>query len=312
MSRIPPIARLLAASAMAALVLTAGSADAAPKKKASKPTLEGYWETPAGQVKLERKGDAVRGVLSAPAKGIGLDPGTPVFEGTFYEDSLSGDARVVIVQPACGAEPSKAFVTLLLTRSGRLTGGASSKAPCAKDLPPVRWLKADGPRGASAMKAPSAVPEGTYDPRGHRKAELPKGVRAVMKEGEQALITGRFEEARKLFLQAIKLDPKVGEAYNGVGVTFYARNDYDSAIDWYKQGLEAAPGFADLYYNLACAYALRGKTSMALRYLKLAASKGYVEVEALDKDPDLESLRSEPDFVLIRGMMETPAPPMPE
>lgn len=285
---------------------------AAAEKKPERPAVEGFWETPAGQLELRRKGERVLGRLVAPVAGGALGANTPVFEGTFFEDSLSGELRVGVVAPGCGAAADRAFVMLLLTRSGKLTGGASSKAACAGQVPSVTFTRsAAGPRSLAAMAAPP-LPDGTYDPRGIRVRELPKSVGTLMLEGEEALHAGRFEDARKLFEAALAKDDKVGEAYNGVGVTFYARNDFDAAIGWYKRGLEAAPGFRDLYYNLACAYSLVGKKAMALRYLRLAVTKGYVELEPLDKDPDLDPLRDDPDFQTIRAAVETPPPPMPE
>jgi hypothetical protein len=63
---------------------------------------------------------------------------------------------------------------------------------------------------------------------------------------------------------------------------------------------------------MACSYALKGKKPLALRYLRLAANKGYTEVEALDGDTDLESLREEPEFKEIREQMVNPPPPVPD
>ncbi len=44
-------------------------------------------------------------------------------------------------------------------------------------------------------------------------------------------------------------------------------------------------------YNLACSYALAGKTGLAFRAIKCAVSLGYDDFEHLDNDPDLLLLR---------------------
>ena len=94
----------------------------------------------------------------------------------------------------------------------------------------------------------------------------------------------------------MKLDPKLPEAYNGVGVTYYARQDLKSAIEWYKKSLRVDPQFGDGYYNLACAYAVDGQLQAGLAYLKLAASKGYTDLDVIERDPDLEALRGLPEY----------------
>jgi hypothetical protein len=301
--------RMTALGGALAWMLTLAAAGSPP---AVRPAVEGVWETPAGRLEIRRKGEKVLGKLISVRGSSPLPVGTLALEGTYFEDNLSGELRLGVVAPECGAAAGRAFVTLLLTRSGKLTGGASSDAACARDLPGVTFIRAEPAAAPAGHMAAPPVPDGTYDPRGVRIRELPKTTRSLMLEAQAALTTGRFEEARRLFEAVLATDSKVGEAYNGVGATFYARNDYDAAIDWYKRGLEAAPGFGDLYYNLACAYSLLGKKNMALRYLRLASAKGYVEIEPMDKDPDLDPLRDEAEFKGIRAAMEAPAVPLPE
>lgn len=122
----------------------------------------------------------------------------------------------------------------------------------------------------------------------------------VMSDAQNFLAEGRFEEARERFLDAIEKDPTVAEAYNGVGVTFYARNQPADAESWYRRALAVDPDFGDAYYNLACLRAIGGKKGEALQLLELAARNGYTTDESLDQDPDLDSIRKEPRFVALR------------
>ena len=122
-------------------------------------------------------------------------------------------------------------------------------------------------------------------------------------DGMQYLQEGQFEKARVQFEKVVEKAPAVGEAYNGVGVTYAMRNDWETANEWYKKGLENAPGFGDLYYNLACSYAQLDRKSMALRYFKLAVTKGYTEVDAIDGDHDLDPLRAEAEFIALRKQL---------
>jgi acetyl esterase/lipase len=49
-------------------------------------------------------------------------------------------------------------------------------------------------------------------------------------------------------------------------------------------------------YNLACAYALAGRSSEALRALENAVDAGFADADLLANDPDLAALRAEPRF----------------
>lgn len=304
----PIVALLLPVLLVAPLPTFAAEPRPSPAPPARGP--EGAWDTPAGRVELARDGERVTGRIVAPRPGGPFAAGELVLQGTFVEDSVAARVRPGLVAPGCGALADEAWVTLLLTRSGRLTGALASRAPCAAATTSVTFTRAapaDAAPGRVMLGPPAA--QGAYDPRGQGADAFAR----LMHDGAAWLQEGRFEKARERFLEAIRLRADRGEAYNGVGVSFYARNDYDQAIEWYKRGLEADPGHPDLYYNLACAYALVGKKHMALRYLRLAALKGWTEVDALDKDPDWSALREarDPGFLEVRQLMVEPPPPLP-
>ena len=134
-----------------------------------------------------------------------------------------------------------------------------------------------------------------YDPRDARKGATPQGeAEKLLNQGVGLLKEGKFEQARALFQDAVQKDPQRAEAYNGVGVTFYARGDLDEALAWYKRSLEADPRFGDAFYNMACIYSLQNQPELAFRYLRLAALNRYSERDATEKDPDLVSLHGDP------------------
>src|SRR5262249_37193665 len=111
--------------------------------------------------------------------------------------------------------------------------------------------------------------------------------------GAAWLQEGKFERAQSAFRAALDKDPQRAEAYNGVGVTFYARGDLEEALAWYKRSLEADPRFGDAFYNMACNQALQSKRELAFRYLRMAALNHYQEREAMEKDGDLASLHDD-------------------
>jgi hypothetical protein len=126
---------------------------------------------------------------------------------------------------------------------------------------------------------------------------------AAMREGKELMDNGYFERARKKFLEATELDPTRPEAFNGIGVTYYGRNDFEEALGWYKKALEVDPNFGDAYYNMACIYALLKKNALAFRYLHIAVLNGFVQPEVMEGDPDLNNLRQEPKYQeILRSM----------
>ncbi len=56
-----------------------------------------------------------------------------------------------------------------------------------------------------------------------------------------------------------------------------------------------------IHYNLACSYALVGKVDQALQTLDHAITLGYHDSTYLQRDPDLEGVRSDPRFKALLG-----------
>ncbi len=141
---------------------------------------------------------------------------------------------------------------------------------------------------------------GTYDPMAALK--LTDKALQYKNEGKGLLGAGKFEQARAKFQAALKESPCDPFATNGVGITYYARNMYDEALEAYKKALVCDPNYQDAYYNIGCIYALQDKSDLAMRYLKIALMNGFVETDMMRKDPDLRSLQPIPEFqAMLRG-----------
>ena len=57
-------------------------------------------------------------------------------------------------------------------------------------------------------------------------------------------------------------------------------------------------------YDIACAYAVLGKTDEALSWLRRTAADGFPCYPLFEKDPLLASLRSDRDFQAFLGEMK--------
>lgn len=286
---------------LAAALLPAAAQAAAP--------LDGDYDSPLGRVRIAAGEQGVTGMLVAPSALCPFRPGTEVLRGTLLDDSLAGQIRVCLGGRSC-REKEAWSSAVLLVGPGQLSGAVHvAERGC---LGP--FGKKGGVTLARSGGSPTAPPDSTAAPTPTPTATKvsaprdPKARRAqarkLLRDGAGYLAEGSFEQARRRFLEAIEVDPKIPEAYNGVGVTWRMRNDLRQALAWYKKALAVDPDFGDAYYNMACVYAVEGKVELALRYLKIAYLNGYATAEGIAQDPDLASLRESPEYQsLVRARM---------
>lgn len=286
--------RTLVFLALLAALLAPDRPSAAPARAAARargapavPAVAGTYDSPLGRLALEVDGPSVTGKLLAPSAACPFAAGEEVLRATLLDDSLAGKVRVWLVGDGCAASEAWGSAVLLAAKAG-LTGAVHVEAAgCAAPLGPRGGLTL-ARIGAGAPPLPAKAAGGA---KGRRER-----ARAAIRDGAAWLGEGNFEAARRQFLAALELDPRVPEALNGVGVTYRMRNDLPAALDWYKKALAVDPDFGDAYYNMACVYALQGERELALRYLQIAALNGYASAEGIDADPDLAGLREEPAY----------------
>jgi hypothetical protein len=261
--------------------------------------LGGEWSSPLGKLAISQKGDTVAGSVIEPASGCALPGKSQVLKGDLLEDSLSGQIEVCL--SGCAAtSPAWLPVLLLVSPDGQVLSGTTTlpkgcTAPLGRNGSiSLRRLAAAAPPvahpPARRPPAPAEHPAVPENPEARAKAE------EIARDGEAFQKEGKFERARERFLEAVRIDPLYGEGYNGIGVTYYARNDFKEALRWYKKALAADPGLGDAYYNMACVYALRKDRSLSLRYLRTALRNGFTSREQMREDSDLAALREDPQF----------------
>ncbi|HWB96750.1 MAG TPA: tetratricopeptide repeat protein [Bryobacteraceae bacterium] len=104
-----------------------------------------------------------------------------------------------------------------------------------------------------------------------------------------------FENARKCYEKACKLNAKYAEAINNLGTIYYARKKYRKATNLYKKALKVTPDSASIYSNLGTAYFARKKYK--------DAAEAYQT--ALSLDPEVFERRSSYGVLLQeRGVAE--------
>jgi TolB-like protein/tetratricopeptide (TPR) repeat protein len=114
---------------------------------------------------------------------------------------------------------------------------------------------------------------------------------------------GRVEEAqaaarRGLILaeQHLELYPDDTRALNLGCAGLVELGDYEKAVRWAERSLAIDGDNPDTLYNVACCYALMGKSDHALHCLERANLRGMSIAEWAENDSDLASLHDDPRF----------------
>lgn len=89
--------------------------------------------------------------------------------------------------------------------------------------------------------------------------------------------------------------------YKNSGIKKYKDFDIEDAIIDFRKGLEISPNDIALHFNIACAYSLTEKKSMAYHHLSKAVSLGLKDVERILSHDDLAFVRIQPEFDAFRA-----------
>jgi len=74
------------------------------------------------------------------------------------------------------------------------------------------------------------------------------------KEGWTSYTAQDYDAAEKSFLEAIKLDKAMADAYSGAGWAISHQHNYKDAISQWRTGIANSEGSADIYAGLAVVY----------------------------------------------------------
>jgi len=98
----------------------------------------------------------------------------------------------------------------------------------------------------------------------------PEWVRLRYRRGQLLLRAGRKEEGRDEMRAVIKADPKFCQAYNELGMAAMADKEYQVALVFFRNGLQAHPDCVSILENMASSYLSLGNCDKALEIVKQA------------------------------------------
>lgn len=115
-------------------------------------------------------------------------------------------------------------------------------------------------------------------------------------KGEACRFAHRFEEAIVYFRRALELEPDSIHGLLAIAWCFKRIDNIEDAIESMQIAIEFEPNQAICHYNLACYFALAGKTPNAIEYLTHAFELRPSFRQQVDTESDFDSIRNDSEF----------------
>jgi len=116
----------------------------------------------------------------------------------------------------------------------------------------------------------------------------------------------QWDEAASLWEQIVQANPVQVRFWSNLANTLYQAKNYRKAIPAYEKVLELRGGFpSNAAYNIACCYALLGEKEPAFKWLETSFDLGFRDLGNSQTDTDLQSLRDDPRYQKLVGLVDT-------
>ena len=116
----------------------------------------------------------------------------------------------------------------------------------------------------------------------------------------------KYAEIRQTMLQVfpryLLQHPDDGRAHMMFAIELAQFEKTEQAKSEAARALELSGGDPVMMYNAACFYARLGEKRLAVETLRNSVTAGFADYEWFKRDPDLESIRDEPEYIdLMKG-----------
>lgn len=121
-------------------------------------------------------------------------------------------------------------------------------------------------------------------------------------EGLDYQKNGSLYDAKKKYLQVLRIEPNFVFALNNLGVIYISEGNDSEARRLFEKAITLDPDYVDPYYNLACVYAQLNDLAVSVEHLNTAIGFDKRVKEWARADKDLVKLHGYPEYEkLIRG-----------
>jgi len=131
--------------------------------------------------------------------------------------------------------------------------------------------------------------------------KLPEAHRAL---GHFHELSGEYEKAAVEYQKALVQNPDYTDAQIGLGQVYCALKKYDLALNQLQSVLKSHPELTYVYYAIGSVYAVKGEKDQAISWLKKAVDRGFSNVEHMNRDSFLDSIRKDTRFVKLMSALK--------
>jgi len=108
----------------------------------------------------------------------------------------------------------------------------------------------------------------------------------------------------EFFETILRRSPDYTEVIGLLGALYTRVGRIADGLKMDRKLVRLEPDNATAHYNLACSLALCKKRPAAIQSLRKAVSLGYDDVDWMLQDPDLEILKTDPEFLNLLGQLK--------
>lgn len=126
-----------------------------------------------------------------------------------------------------------------------------------------------------------------------------------LREAQARSTAKQWSEAAVLWSKVVATNPNAPQYWQALGDARYLTKDYRGAAMAYEKTFELGYFKAFRARDMAVCYALVGNRELSLTWLDKALALRYPDLERLQTDPAFSSLRDEPRFRELVGLVDT-------
>jgi Tetratricopeptide repeat len=211
-----------------------------------------------------------------------------VLSGIFEGDVLV--ASVTVCQDGSGCDVQGEYPFLAVFHDKQFAGTLRLKEGCSS-----RALDGKRLSGAPAPRVDAATNVAT---KGMTQKQIVLAAELNLRNAAREMEQKNYAEAAEQLEKSLAFVEPNAPAHTSLGEVLMKLRNYPEAITHYARALELSKGreLLEANYNLACALARDGRNPEAIEALRRAAKAGPISVSQLERDGDLENLRSDAEF----------------
>lgn len=113
----------------------------------------------------------------------------------------------------------------------------------------------------------------------------------------------KWAEAILAFQSVTKAEPNNGQAWFRLGFSHHSLGQFEAAIEPYRKAIAIGNNPLAMY-NLACVHSRLKQTDPAFEWLNKAITAGFLQLQKIQTDTDLENLRSDARYPEIEKAVD--------